>query len=260
MANRLKNLTITSVDLCKQGANPEAHIRFYKSADEEVKDMEFRTEEMTNFVKSILENLEETKIIEIAKDFEKDLLNNDEKEEEMAKGFVIDEMEEKDQETLKELMKKYKVGAGEEEKPNKNQEENKEDKGIKKSMEDEISEIKKSLEIVKLAKSFERFIDLGKDIEEIAKKYVEMKSVNEDIAKEYIAALDEQLKYQEESGIFKKFGKSGETSKGWESIETVAKKLVEEGKVETKEMAIAKACELHPELVKEYEEELNEED
>ena len=33
MANLLKNMTLTSVDLCKRGANPDANIRLLKSAD-----------------------------------------------------------------------------------------------------------------------------------------------------------------------------------------------------------------------------------
>ena len=33
MATKLKNLKITSVDLVEQGANPDAHIKLYKSKD-----------------------------------------------------------------------------------------------------------------------------------------------------------------------------------------------------------------------------------
>ena len=37
MANKLKDMELTSVDLCKRGANPMADIKLFKSADSQEK-------------------------------------------------------------------------------------------------------------------------------------------------------------------------------------------------------------------------------
>lgn len=253
MANKLKNLKITSVDLCKQGANPEAYIKFYKS-NEEVEKVEFETEQVKRFVDEILKANDEDEIKNIAKKFEDELLEDNE-EEDMAKGFVLEEMEDADRDNLKSLMKKYKVGNAEDKNDDK-------DEKLKKSIEeyDEIiektKEAKRDLEIITKAKEFEKYEAIGKDPQDIAKKYLELNDINEEMASDYLSLLDEQVTLQEETGIFKSFGKNKESATGWEAIENIAKSYLEEGKAKNKYEAIAKACEQHPEHVREYEKEL----
>lgn len=244
--NKLQNLKITSVDLCTQGANPEAYIKFYKSQDEEVK-------------KEMNENIEKTK----------------EGKMEITKGFILEKMEEEDQKTLKALMDKYNV-EGEE---NPDKEEKKEDKkeeeaieeankGMKKAMDDdakaavdaeiqkamdELNAAKKELEIAKVAKSFAKYEGLGMDPEEVAKKYVNLKEADEEVAKSYIDVLDDKLDLQDKQGIFKSYGRNGQSRPGWDGIEVKADEIRKAQPTMTREQAIAKAIDANPELVAEYE-------
>ena len=244
--NKLENLKITSVDLCTQGANPEAYIKFYKSQDEEVK-------------REMNEDIEKTK----------------EEKMEVTKGFILEKMEEEDQKTLKALMDKYNV-EGEE---NPDKEEKKEDKkeeeaieeankGMKKAMDDdakaavdaeiqkamdELNAAKKEYKIAQLAKSFVKYEDLGMDPEEVAKKYVNLKEADEEVAKSYIDVLDDKLDLQDKQGIFKSFGRNGKSRPGWDGIEAKADEIRKAQPTMTREQAIAKAMDANPELVAEYE-------
>lgn len=251
--NKLENLKITSVDLCTQGANPEAYIKFYKSQDEEVR------KEMN----------EENKITK-------------EEKMEITKGFILEKMEEEDQKTLKALMDKYNVEGEEnpdkeEKKTDKKEEEAIEeaDKGLKKAMDDEaimgsflqkaavdaeiqkamdeLNAAKKEYEIAKVAKSFVKYEGLGMDPEEVAKKYVNLKEADEEVAKSYIDVLDEKLDLQDKQGIFKSFGRNGQSRPGWDGIEAKADEIRKAQPTMTREQAIAKAIDANPELVAEYE-------
>lgn len=237
--NKLQNLKITSVDLCTQGANPEAYIKFYKSQDEEVR------KEMN----------EENKITKEGK-------------MEITKGFILEKMEEEDQKTLKALMDKYNVEGEEnpdeeEKKTDKKEEEEaieEANKGMKKAMDeaiekamDELDFVKKELEIAKVAKTLVKYEDLGMDPEEVAKKYVSLKEADEEVAKSYIDVLDEKLDLQEEQGIFKSFGRNGKSRPGWDGIEAKADEIRKSQPTMTREQAIAKAMDANPELVAEYE-------
>lgn len=244
--NKLENLKITSVDLCTQGANPEAYIKFYKSQDEEVR------KEMN----------EENKITK-------------EEKMEVTKGFILEKMEEEDQKTLKALMDKYNV-EGEENPDKKEKKEDKKEeeaieeanKGMKKAMDDdakaavdaeiqkamdELNAAKKEYKIARIAKSFVKYEGLGMDPEEVAKKYVSLKEADEEVAKSYIDVLDEKLDLQDKQGIFKSFGRNGQSRPGWDGIEAKADEIRKAQPTLTREQAIAKAMDANPELVAEYE-------
>lgn len=239
--NKLENLKITSVDLCTQGANPEAYIKFYKSQDEEVK-------------KEMNENIEKTK----------------EEKMEVTKGFILEKMEEEDQKALKALMDKYNVEGEENPDKEEKKEETIEDanKGMKKAMDDdakaavdaeiqkamdELNAAKKEYKIAQLAKSFVKYEELGMDPEEVAKKYVNLKETDEDVAKSYIDVLDDKLDLQDKQGIFKSYGRSGQARPGWDGIEAKADEIRKAQPTMTREQAIAKAIDANPELVAEYE-------
>lgn len=290
MATKLKQLKITSVDLCKQGANPEAFIKFYKSAEGEVKkELEYSTQEIKDLTEEILKSLDgenpSEEIQRVTKAFETSLLaeeeiekaaepkevedeedlfpeevDEDEEEieeeevlEKMEKGFDISKMDEADAGSLKDLMKKYGVPFAQEEKKEDEVKKSVELEEIKKEYDNTIAEVKKAkreLEVVTLTKSYEKYSEIGKDAEEVAKKFLELKDVSEEIAKEYIELLDEQVNLQKETGIFKSYGKSGSSERGWGGLEAIAKTYEEKGM--TKEAAIVKAGEEHPELVADY--------
>ena len=71
MANKLKNLSVTSVDLVDQGANPDAHIRLFKR-DEQNKGTDADTKLFNKFANWLAKGLANTIGIDTETDIEKE--------------------------------------------------------------------------------------------------------------------------------------------------------------------------------------------
>lgn len=176
-------------------------------------------------------------------------------------NFDIEKMSPEDKALYEKLAKQYGVA------PEENEESQKEDPKKKKKLDPETEDLKKSLEeglaeveaikkqvqrteMVSIAKKYE---PLGYKPDELAEKLMSFKTADEDIYKTYVKALDETLEMQDASGIFKEFG----TSRGSDGnkVEEIAKALIEKTPDITREQAIMKAFEEHPELAAEYDKE-----
>lgn len=122
----------------------------------------------------------------------------------------------------------------------------------------EVEEIKKGLEMQKMVLVAKKYEILGKQPEELAKSLVEVKRAGDEAYNSYIAALDAHMDTVEKSGVFKEFGTSAEGGAGseWAQIEKAAGEIMTASPNLTREQAIDKACQSHPELVQGYEKSL----
>lgn len=268
---RLKDMTLTSVDFCKVGANQEAFIMLKKSEEEGSRDMSKEWEQFSEkAVKSITES-----VISIMED---ETLDKNQKEEKFGKsigefmdkikevsdaavqkavkeansdlGVIdMDKMDQKDKEVYEGILKKY-FGSSSEKKPDLHPE-------VKKALEEaenmksELEEMKKSLEIGKLEIAAKKYEILGKKPEELAPKLYDMKKSGGTAYDDYISLLDEQLEMTKNSGIFKEFGSN---RNGGNTMEKqLAQKIEEMRKADntlTYEQAFIKVCDTYPEIKK----------
>lgn len=122
----------------------------------------------------------------------------------------------------------------------------------------EVEEIKKSLEMQQMSLVAKKYEILGKKPEELAKSLVDVKKAGDEAYNSYIAALDAHLDTVEKSGVFKEIGTSAEGGAGseWAQIEKAASEIMTASPNLTREQAIDKACQNHPELVQGYEKSL----
>ena len=99
---------------------------------------------------------------------------------------------------------------------------------IVKALRAEIEENRKALDAMKdaaltkeVSEVAKKYVPLGKKVEELVPVLKKMKAGGEEIYKDYIAVLDQQLDMQKSSGIFTEFGKSmtgdasGDPEKMW---------------------------------------------
>lgn len=270
MAKKLKNLKITSVDLCPQGANQEAYIKFYKS-DEGGEKVEKKRglldlikkafgleddEEATQVKNELLQEIkeEDVKDTKVSEKETKENLDDDPKKEELEKGdgkvstINLNELPEEKRKAIEAIMngKEKEVIKEKEIVKEDNSEVKKEYKDIKK----ELVDVKKELRIAKAVKEFTKYETLGKDPETVAKQYIELENISEDIAKDFVSTLDDALKVQEESGIFKSAGKDGHSEVVEKNMTTLKAKAAEIQARDKcgKEEAIVKAYDENPEL------------
>lgn len=270
MANKLKDLKITSVDLCPQGANQEAYIKFFKSEEEGGEKVEKKRGLMDLIKKAFgLDNdeeaiqvkndlIQEIKEEEEVKDKhpEKETKETKEKDEGVDKMSTIN-LNELTEEQRKKIQAIINGTVGKEDKPEgvpeKEEVEKEDNSEIKKEYENiqkELVDVKKELRITKMAKEFTKYETLGKNSEEIAKQYIELENVSEDIAKSFVETLDDALKIQEESGIFKTAGKDGHSEIVEKNMTTLEEKAAEIQKRDncSKAQAVVKAYDENPEL------------
>lgn len=107
-------------------------------------------------------------------------------------------------------------------------------------------------EITEVAKKYEL---LGKKPEELAKTLKTLKAAGGSAYDDMISVLDASLETVEKSGAFSEVGKSGSGQPdAWNQIEKHADEILKAAPTMTRAQAIEKACEQHPELVAEYEE------
>lgn len=332
MAQKLKKLEITSVDLVERGANQDAYIKFYKSKEkgarmnlsekiaravakalgtlsddymEPAEYIEKTGDEMRMSIDSILEDeglSEEEKGAMIQKSFdeyseelaksarnwkrpgrdadpdeyedddpeerfedEEDRIDKKCKTKKSAEGcdmnFDIEKMSPEDKALFEKLANLYgdapePDGDPKKEDPKKKKKLDPETEDLKKSLEDglaEVEAIKKQVELTEMVSIAKKYEPLGYKPDELAEKLMSFKTADEDIYKTYVKALDETLEMQDASGIFKEFG----TCRGSDGnkVEEIVKAFIEKTPDITREQAIMKAFEEHPELAAEYDKE-----
>lgn len=106
-------------------------------------------------------------------------------------------------------------------------------------------------ELQSVAKKYEI---LGKKPEELAKTLKTLKAAGGTAYEDMISVLDQSLAAVEKSGAFSEIGKSGSgTPDAWAQIEKHADEILKAAPTVTRAQAIDKACDQHPELVAEYE-------
>lgn len=140
------------------------------------------------------------------------------------------------------------------------------DKSCKKSADPQLAAalnrletLEKSLAMKEFSEIAKKYAPIGENEEELAKTLYEMKKSNEANYDAYIGILDKSLGLVEKSGIFAEIGKStgGYSVAGGavEKVEAIAADIMKSDTSISREHAIAKAWEDHPELVAEYDRE-----
>ena len=125
---------------------------------------------------------------------------------------------------------------------------------------DRLEKLEKSIQMKEFTEIAKKYAPLGENEEELAQTLYEMKKSNEANYKAYISVLDKSLGLVEKSGLFAEIGKStgayGSAAGGAVGkVEQIAGEIMKSDTSMTREQAIAKAWNDHPELVAEYERE-----
>lgn len=130
-------------------------------------------------------------------------------------------------------------------------------KGLHPAVAAELKELRKRAdaaeerELQSVAKKYEI---LGKKPDELVKTLKSLKSNGGTAYDDMIGILDASLAAVEKSGAFREIGKSGSgTPDAWAQIEKHADEILKVAPTMTRAQAIDKACDQHPELVAEYE-------
>jgi len=224
--NELKELEVDEVSLVDAGANPEAHIVFFKRKEE--KSMA-KKETAAEVVKQEELQLEVTKTAEPTVDAEKDELQKRvaELEAQLAERDAAEKaaVEKAAQEKL--AADNAEISAAFER--------------LNQRFEAYVAKAEES-ELLKTASKYEI---LGEKAEELAPVLKKMKAAG--VYDEYISKLDRELALVKKSGTFDEIGKTG-AGYAQASIESIAKKLMEADPKLSERAAIDKAFQLHPEL------------
>ena len=224
--NELKELEVDEVSLVDAGANPEAHIVFFKRKEE--KSMA-KKETAAEVVKQETVAEEVTKVAEPIIDTEKDELQKRvaELEAQLAERDAAEKaaVEKAAQEKL--AADNAEISAAFER--------------LNQRFEAYVAKAEES-ELLKTASKYEI---LGEKAEELAPVLKKMKTAG--VYDEYISKLDRELALVKKSGTFDEIGKTG-AGYAQASIEGIAKKLMEADPKLTEREAIDRAFQLHPEL------------
>lgn len=120
-----------------------------------------------------------------------------------------------------------------------------------------LETLEKSIEMKEFTEIAKKYAPLGEKEDELAKTLYDMKKSNEANYNAYIGILDKSLGLVSKSGIFAEIGKSsygsGLAGNAVAKVEAIASDIMKSDTSMSREMAIAKAWEDHPELVAEYE-------
>lgn len=273
MAKKLKNVSVNSVDLCKQGANQRAYICLKKSMEE--KEMsELKTSIIQNVCKELNISMED-----ICKALNVPIQQEESQEEKMKKSMVssltsILQDESKTVEQKQEVLQKsvnefystvYDFAKSESEQPEEEQEVPQTQQPtqatlhpeVKKALQEaetakeELEKLKKSLELKEFESIAKQYEVIGKNTKELATKLYELKKSNEESYKDYIAMLDEMVSMTEVSGMFKEYGsnRAGAGSKKQQAEQRI-KELMKSDSALTYEEAFTRVCEESAELKK----------
>lgn len=280
MKTLLKDMKLCSVDLVPQGANPDAYICLYKSADmtfngiihhEEERRLLFSAtgalqESIIRITESNDHTQEEKRTIALQsiKEFLTtltDILNrmfgdNNQKGDQNIMNIDKTKLSSEESATLDALLAK--CGVEEPEPTPAPQQE----PTIEKSEEltkalTEVAELRKQLELSELRQVAKKYALLGKEEDKLTNTLYEMKKSGDSIYAAYVAELDSSLALCEKSGLFDEVGKSthGSTGSGGviKKIHDIAKEYCQKDADLTFAAACAKAWEDNPQLVAEYE-------
>lgn len=224
--NELKELEVDEVSLVDAGANPEAHIVFFKRKEEksmakketaaEVVKQETVAEEVTKVAEPIID-AEKTELQKRVAELEAQLAERDAAE----KAAVEKAAQEKLAADNAEISAAF--------------------ERLNKRFEEYVAKAEES-ELLKTASKYEI---LGEKAEELAPVLKKMKAAG--VYDEYISKLDRELALVKKSGTFDEIGKTG-AGYAQASIESIAKKFMEADPKLTEREAIDRAFQLHPEL------------
>lgn len=131
-------------------------------------------------------------------------------------------------------------------------------KGLHPAVKAELERLRKAAdqaeekELTEIAKKYEI---IGKKPEELVPLFKSLKKAGGNAYEQMIAILDASVEAVEKSGIFSEIGKKGNdgTIDAWTAIEKHADEIMKSMPNLTRAQAIDKACQMHPELVHEYE-------
>jgi len=131
-------------------------------------------------------------------------------------------------------------------------------KGLHPAVKAELERLRKAAdqaeekELIEIAKKYEI---IGKKPEELVPLFKSLKKAGGNAYEQMIAILDASVEAVEKSGVFSEIGKKGGsgTADAWTAIEKHADEIQKSMPNLTRAQAIDKACQLHPELVHEYE-------
>lgn len=275
MANKLKNLKVTSVDLVPLGANPDAIIKIYKQRKEDGEmgnknsnTVEIITETMEKSLQSIKSDttLSEKQKLELVHKSLNECIEFIKKSSNGDKDTTTEPPTENKQETTEPNTKKSKDANAMNNEKNEtvdSPQSNKVDEPVNKSADmnpevkkafAELAKLKKELEMRDLENIAKQYEILGKKPEELAPKLYELKKAGGSIYNDYISMLDEMKSTYQNSGIFKEFGSN---SQGDNSISGKLNTAISEIKKASPDIstaeAIVKACDNNPELKAMYE-------
>ena len=271
MATKLKNLKITSVDLVEQGANPDAHIKLYKSksgqgqtAMEKNSLLDRLMQRLASMVGDYLKEKElqdrETRKVE---ESEENLSSAEGKAEagEKAKETAVSNEREKQQAEMVSLEyhrltpKEKQFLRGLAEKYGRSKTENAQVTKAKA----ELIQVEKQLERAQTMAIAKEYAILGKAADSLCDTLLELKSKSSRGYEAFLDTLEEEKLLIEKSGVFCEMGKRGEkgaSADGWGKIMQAADRLQKENPALTRASAIQKACVNYPQLVADYEENL----
>lgn len=284
MATKLKNLSVTSVDLVDKGANPDAHICLFKR-----KEPETVADPDEGMIKKLLAWLKKGYEDATGNNPQKSEIESTiEKEATHIMEFDKSKMTPEEQAILEGLEKKYgipddKSGMGtapgaasaapegdvakgatpETQSPSSTsgelhpevQKALSEYQELMKRQRAEVEELKKSLEMERLTVIAKKYEVLGKKADELAAKLYELKKAGGTIYGDYVALLDENVTMLTKSGLFSEIGKNTQGSAGAE--QTLGIKAAELAKSAAGKLdgpdSIIKAWEENPDLAAQYE-------
>lgn len=119
-----------------------------------------------------------------------------------------------------------------------------------------LENLEKSIEMKEFSEIAKKYAALGEDEEDLANTLYSLKKSDEANYDAYINVLDKSLNLIEKTGIFAEIGKSAYGGAGASDtvskIETIASEIMKSDPGTSREMAVAKAWEAHPELIAEY--------
>ena len=125
----------------------------------------------------------------------------------------------------------------------------------------EVQKLKKSIEMKEFTDIAKKYALLGKKEDELAQTLYNLKKSDENTYNAFVGLLDEQLALTEKSGLFGEVGKSvgayGTFSDAEAKIEAKANEIMKADPSIDKMSAVAKAWEENPDLMDEYDNELN---
>lgn len=278
--NKLKDITVKSVDVCTRGANQEADIVLTKSMEggETVSVYNRITKMLHGMVSDAI--AEKLDVFEKAMQASEDSIVNDESMDDEAKIDMLNKSMDQYFEAINKAIAEDDEDPDEEDPDDDYDEEEDDDdmefdvtkmsdedralfegmkkkygkKQVEKSDEihpevkkamDEVAELRKSLEMAELTNIAKQYEVCGKKPEELAEKLYAMKKSDSAAYDEYVSLLDE-MKKTHESGIFKEYGsnRSGAHTDLSAAVGEVRKQFPNLSAAE----AVVKAYELNPEL------------